>query len=240
MPPEVRFRKGSLSRAQIVEAALRLAEHEPIEALTVRSIASELGASAMALYTHFANKDELLDGMRAAITDHAFRFTRKHTWSDLLEAIARGALETLRAHPHWLPLLLRPSRPGETAIQALNQLIELMQADGLPAETALHAYVAAASCGLGLALMERTTADAAKRLAMLDAAVRNQPRYASVAAVGRIVEKSRFDEAFNLAIGSLLAELRRKATTPRRGASPGARSKQRARTKRPRQKARKH
>jgi AcrR family transcriptional regulator len=211
MAPPDRIPRGTLSRGEIVEAALRLAEHEPIEALTIRLIAAELGASAMALYTHFANKDELLDAMRAAIADQMFRRVRKATWPELLETIARAALVTVRAHPNWLPLLLRPALPAESAIEAVNRLIALMQADGLKAETALQAYMAAAGCGLGFALMERMTADATRRFAMLGPSLSRQPKYAGVVTTSRIVGESGFDEPLRLTIAALVAELQRRS-----------------------------
>ncbi|MBF6171537.1 TetR/AcrR family transcriptional regulator [Nocardia blacklockiae] len=45
---------GSLQRAQIVAAALDIARAEGIEALTIRRLAAEVGASRMALYRHVA------------------------------------------------------------------------------------------------------------------------------------------------------------------------------------------
>src|SRR2546423_8871268 len=52
-----------LTRTAVVERAMRLADVEGVEAVTIRRLAQELGVTAMALYWHFKNKDELLLGM---------------------------------------------------------------------------------------------------------------------------------------------------------------------------------
>src|SRR5690348_7113452 len=55
--------RPSLSREQIVRAAIELADDEGLEALTMRRLATKLGAGAMSLYWHIPNKEDLLDLM---------------------------------------------------------------------------------------------------------------------------------------------------------------------------------
>src|SRR5215510_15883666 len=55
-----------LSRATVAEHALKLADAEGLDSVTIRRLAQELGVTPMALYWHFKNKDELLLG----IADH--------------------------------------------------------------------------------------------------------------------------------------------------------------------------
>ena len=45
------------------EPAIKLADEGGIESLSMRNVAQELGVYPMALYNHFANKDDLLDAM---------------------------------------------------------------------------------------------------------------------------------------------------------------------------------
>ncbi|MFD5750347.1 TetR/AcrR family transcriptional regulator [Streptomyces sp. NPDC127033] len=57
-------RTASLTPGRIIEAALRLSDHEGgLDRLTVRRIASELGVGTMTLYSYFRSRDEILDGM---------------------------------------------------------------------------------------------------------------------------------------------------------------------------------
>jgi AcrR family transcriptional regulator len=52
-----------LSRRRVLRAAVKLADENGIEALTMRRLAEELGAEAMSLYHHVSNKNEVLDGI---------------------------------------------------------------------------------------------------------------------------------------------------------------------------------
>ncbi|HVT69161.1 MAG TPA: TetR/AcrR family transcriptional regulator [Trebonia sp.] len=61
-----RGRRGprpGLSPDAIVSAAMRLADAEGLEAVSMARVAAELGASTMSLYRHVANKEELLQLM---------------------------------------------------------------------------------------------------------------------------------------------------------------------------------
>ncbi|GAA2636561.1 TetR/AcrR family transcriptional regulator [Dactylosporangium fulvum] len=67
--------EGALLRDEIVAAAERILEREGNEdALTLRSVAREAGISAPSIYTHFADRDAILD----AVLDIAFERLRRH------------------------------------------------------------------------------------------------------------------------------------------------------------------
>jgi AcrR family transcriptional regulator len=54
-------RKEQLSRERIVAEAVRLLDAEGMEALSMRSLGTRLGAGATSLYRHVASKDELIE-----------------------------------------------------------------------------------------------------------------------------------------------------------------------------------
>src|SRR4051812_23015163 len=56
-------RRVPLSRERVLRTALRLADQGGLDSLSMRKLGQELGVEAMALYYHFANKDEVLDGI---------------------------------------------------------------------------------------------------------------------------------------------------------------------------------
>lgn len=60
-PP--RAPQAPLSRGLITAAAMRIADDRGLDAVTMRSIATELGSGTMSLYRHVRNKDEVLDLM---------------------------------------------------------------------------------------------------------------------------------------------------------------------------------
>src|ERR1700742_3107382 len=54
-------------RHEIVAAAVRIADAEGVEAVSMRRLADELGVATMTPYTHVESKDELIDLMRDAV-----------------------------------------------------------------------------------------------------------------------------------------------------------------------------
>src|SRR5438874_12872408 len=59
-PARPRRPRGSLTRAQVVDAALQLADQEGLEALSMPSIARRLECGVMTIYGYIDNKDDLL------------------------------------------------------------------------------------------------------------------------------------------------------------------------------------
>lgn len=55
-------------RVALIEAAAQLLATEGLDALSIRKVATAVGASTMAVYTHFGAKDELV----AAVVEEAF------------------------------------------------------------------------------------------------------------------------------------------------------------------------
>ena len=56
-----------LTRERVLRAAVKVADEGGIESVTMRRLAEELGAEAMSLYYHVANKDDVLDGIADAV-----------------------------------------------------------------------------------------------------------------------------------------------------------------------------
>jgi len=55
-------------RVALIEAAARLLATDGLDALSIRKVATEVGSSTMAVYTHFGSKDDLV----AAVVEEAF------------------------------------------------------------------------------------------------------------------------------------------------------------------------
>ncbi len=56
-------RRSPLDRARIVDAALRVADAEGLDAVTMRRVARELRTGAMSLYRHVPGKEGLVSFM---------------------------------------------------------------------------------------------------------------------------------------------------------------------------------
>ena len=64
-------RATALSADQIVAAGTSLADRDGLAAVSMRRVAAELGAGAMSLYRHVADKDALIRLMITAVMDRA-------------------------------------------------------------------------------------------------------------------------------------------------------------------------
>ncbi|GAA2892738.1 hypothetical protein Acy02nite_40020 [Actinoplanes cyaneus] len=141
-----------LSRATVAERALRLADEEGVDAITIRRLAKELGVTPMALYWHFKNKDELLLG----IVDHVLTDVRADRsagdpWQKQLRAIVETVVGVMRAHPS-LPDLLHSTDKTQTPsfTRATNDTLALLADAGFDVEEAywIAMYLLTGSMGL--------------------------------------------------------------------------------------------
>jgi AcrR family transcriptional regulator len=121
-----------LSRATVAEHALKLADTEGLDSVTIRRLAQELGVTPMALYWHFKNKDELLLGM----VDHALaavKATRQPTdaWQHQLRAMVQSLIAVMREHPALTDLLRAVEKQEATSFtRATNDALELLSRGG--------------------------------------------------------------------------------------------------------------
>jgi TetR/AcrR family tetracycline transcriptional repressor len=125
-----------LSRATVAERALRLADDEGVDAITIRRLAKELGVTPMALYWHFKNKEELLMG----VVDHVLSDVRADRsagdpWQKQLRAIVETVIGVMRAHPS-LPDLLHSADKTQSPsfTRATNDTLALLADAGFDVE----------------------------------------------------------------------------------------------------------
>jgi len=98
-------RRPPLSPERILRAAIKLADRQGLEALSMRKLATTLKVEAMSLYNHVASKDELLDGMVDEIIGEITLPGRGGDWKSAMRARAVSALAVMTAHP-WAPMLV--------------------------------------------------------------------------------------------------------------------------------------
>src|SRR5579864_612144 len=98
-----------LNRDRVLEAAMRLADQGGIDALTMRNLGQELGVEAMALYYHFANKDEVVDGIVDRVHAEIEVPSDAAGWSVAMRLRAFSARGALSRHP-WAAVLMESRR----------------------------------------------------------------------------------------------------------------------------------
>jgi AcrR family transcriptional regulator len=146
--------RGATTRCEVVNAALAIADRDGLDGLRIRSIAKLVGAPPMSIYTHFSNKEELLDLMYEEVSRRMYVDEGNPTWQAELVALCHRVRSILKDHPKWAPLLARPASP--LAVPLRERVLTLMTADRMPEADAFKSLSSAALVGVGLTLMELT------------------------------------------------------------------------------------
>lgn len=142
-PARARRSWGSLSRDQIVAAALRIAQEEGLDALTIRRLAADLDASRMALYRHVADKDALVALVMNAVAEQVAPPlpARDGPWETRLRRLAHGLRAELLAYPGLIEILMIRYNHGPGGLHAVEAILEILTDAGLGAEDAARYYV---------------------------------------------------------------------------------------------------
>ena len=94
-----------LSRERLLRSAIAIADERGNAALTMRSLAQELGVKPMSLYHHVANKEEILDGMVDAIVREIPLVPAGSDWRTRLRTQILAARAVMSRH-RWAPAVI--------------------------------------------------------------------------------------------------------------------------------------
>lgn len=124
-------RKPRFTRDDIAAAAIRIADAEGFDAVSMRRIAAELDAGTMTLYHYIRTKDELLSLIIDAFMGEVIlpeNETLPPTWRDAMSVVARRSRDAIRRHPWMFDISDDPSlgpngvRHFDQSLQALDNL----------------------------------------------------------------------------------------------------------------------
>ncbi|MEU0055077.1 TetR/AcrR family transcriptional regulator C-terminal domain-containing protein [Streptomyces sp. NPDC006334] len=134
---------AALSRERIVRAAIRLADADGLDAVSLRKIAGALDVRPMRLYGYIAGKEELLDLM----VDAAYAEIRPvgDGWREVLRSLAEATRHAVHEH-EWLADLLggRPQLGPHALASGESVMATLGDVDVdavMPVVAAVNAYV---------------------------------------------------------------------------------------------------
>ncbi|MGC9541779.1 TetR/AcrR family transcriptional regulator [Streptomyces sp. UG1] len=190
--------KPTLTLDKIVEAAVRVADAEGLESVSMRRVAAELGTGAMSLYRYVPGKAELLDLM----LDRVQRPSENPAdlgdggWRSALEALGRATLDLYRRHP-WL-LQVNQSRPilGPSALDGMEKVLSRIRPMGLPDVELVSAIIMIDGYVVGAARTQLYHQEAERRTGLTDTEfwAAQAPILEEVLATGRYPLMASLDE----------------------------------------------
>jgi AcrR family transcriptional regulator len=145
-----------LTRERVLRTAVRIADRDGLEALTMRNLAQELGVEAMSLYHHVANKEAVLDGVVDVVGTEIEAAASAvdapapaDAWKTAMRRRILAAREVLLRHP-WVPEVMDTrTTASPSVLRYYDGVLGLMRAGGFSYELAHHALHALGSRALG-------------------------------------------------------------------------------------------
>jgi TetR/AcrR family tetracycline transcriptional repressor len=173
MTPDVKI-QGPLTTDRVVDAALRIADTNGIDGVTLRRIASILGVTPMAIYRHVRDKGHLLDLMAERILmelDPAS--TESPSWQEALRRVAASILAVVQRHPA-APFLLSRPFVSPSALRVTETMLAILDRAGFDPSESVRLVQVLTGMILGPAI-HRATYAAAWRESATDAEPQDAP-----------------------------------------------------------------
>jgi AcrR family transcriptional regulator len=138
-PGRRRRPRGSLTPQVILDAAEAVAA-QGFDALSMRAVAARLGAVPMALYNHFATKDELVDALLDRVLSRFEPDPATGDWAEDLRRFARAHRRLLARHPWAVAPLFTQPNPGMSAVRIGEFALGILRRGGLSNARAVAAF----------------------------------------------------------------------------------------------------
>ncbi|WP_191892451.1 TetR/AcrR family transcriptional regulator C-terminal domain-containing protein, partial [Streptomyces griseoaurantiacus] len=132
-----RARRGqgpTLSREQIVRAAVELLDAEGADGLSMRRLGAKLGAGATSLYWHVANKDELLELAFDEVMGEVPLVEPSGDWRADLLGFADGMRAMMFRHPWVVALFGTSPNVGPHGLRQSDAAARILVAGGFAVE----------------------------------------------------------------------------------------------------------
>jgi AcrR family transcriptional regulator len=146
--------RAPLSRERVLRGAVAVADAGGIGALTMRSLARELGVKPMSVYYYVAGKDEILDGIVDLVFSEIELPSPGHAWKSQMRRRAVSARRALRRHPWAVGLMEARANPGPATLRHHDATLATLRGAGFSVAMTAHAYALLDSYIYGFALQE--------------------------------------------------------------------------------------
>lgn len=157
--PKARTTKAkpaALSKERIVKAAYQLAKKDPVNALSMRKIATKLKVTPMAIYKYFADKDELTS---AVIDLHMLKSNLvpdhldQSDWRSWIKDAFLRMWDAYDDAPNMLQYLAQAGSFGPAVLSWQNECLKVLINAGLTPKQALTAHAAMSELATGSSIL---------------------------------------------------------------------------------------
>jgi AcrR family transcriptional regulator len=143
-----------LTRDEVLDATVDLAEERGLGAVSMRAVADRLGVTPMALYRYVGDKQGLLDGLVERLLRDMPDDDPALPWRDRLRAFGSGIRAIARRHPDLFMLLLTRPTVTEESRRPRNAIQAMLRDAGVPEEVVRPLQRLLDTVGMGLAASE--------------------------------------------------------------------------------------
>lgn len=158
------------SRDSIAAEAVRIADGEGIEAVSMRRVAAGIGAGTMSLYNYVPRKEDLYELMVDAVSGECELAPPTGDWRADQLALARRTREIMHRHP-WLPRLMSPAHGfGPNALRYLEHSLACLAPLQVPGGEKLELIAAVNGTVAAFVAAELALAERARQLPWSEAA----------------------------------------------------------------------
>jgi len=124
--------RPKVSTSQAVDAAVRIADHDGLDAVTIRRLGTHLGVAANAVYTHVGSRDDLLvlmaDQVRSQEPPAPYA---SDDWRERVRQVAADELALHEAHPWLLQVTDQRTAFGPGTIATYDHQLHALDGTGL-------------------------------------------------------------------------------------------------------------
>jgi len=146
---------GSISREQVIVAAMALVTAEGYQQLTIRRLAAQLGVAPMSLYRHVRDKDDLLTEVVDRLLADIWRpSATPDDWRAWVAEAADKLRHFLVAQPAALHVYLQHPVVSRAALARMDAMMEILREAVLDEGAARRAYAAVHTYTVGFAALE--------------------------------------------------------------------------------------
>ncbi len=140
MERKISKKRAPLTREKVLSAALRLADKDGLETLSMRNLAQALKVEAMSLYNHVASKEDILDGLVELVVSEIEVPAIGGEWKATMRKRALTAHAVLMRHPWATMLLVSRVNIGPHMLRYVDATIGCLREAGFSYPMADHAW----------------------------------------------------------------------------------------------------